>query len=90
MQAFDALRLDFRRLLAVVHQPLQVASGAEVVALAGDDDAAHLRVVLGHVERLHASGVQVRPQGVAVLGVADGQHHGLAMAVAFEAGGHEV
>ena len=67
---------------------MQVAAGAEVHAFAGDHHAAYLGAALDHIERFHAGRVNVGAECVAVVGVADGQHQGLALAVALEAGGH--
>ena len=88
MQALNALCLHLRWLLPVGLQALQVATSAEVRPLAGDHHAAHLRAAFRHVKGFNTGGVNVGVERVAVVGVADGQHHGLAVAVALEAGGH--
>ena len=76
MQAFDALSLVLRWLLAVVVQSLQVAASTEQGSLAGNDHAFNFRACLGHAQCLDACRIHFWAESILVFGIAQGKNKG--------------
>jgi hypothetical protein len=74
VERVDAFFLHALGFAAVFQQAIQVATRAERVACAGEDDGADLVVVGGAIQGLHRRGVHHRVQCVACVGVGQNKH----------------